>query len=504
MNDLLRMNLSAQATDAPRSWSNLQDAIFAATRETNQNLLIQAVAGSGKTTTIIEATRFAASPAIFLAFNKDIATDISAKLPSGEARTLNSLGHRLWMRNASYAKFDISKDEKIISRQLDETNRRKFGYIIGRLISSAKNAGVGLTEDVTGQGFAYFITNGEWDIDDSDVEMCAEFAARAFRTSRDDISTFDFNDQIYGPVYHQWRFPSLGTVLVDESQDLNRIQHLFVEELVKEGARLIAVGDRHQSIYAFRGALTDSMDLLKAQFSMTELPLSISYRCPISVVREAQLLVPHIEERPGAPEGRVYSREEIWASATYDLPVSPAEDPELFEDGVMVVCRNNAPLFAAVMRHVRARRPCRVRSNALEGLASFIKKLRPRDPDDLILKVNRWLEKESIAAQAKGMDWKVASIEDKAATVMCLAEGFDTVDEILSMIRSLSQGQSGPIFSTIHKAKGLEAEHVYFLRPDLVPGWWIKEPAALQQEYNLRYVAITRAKSTLTYGVKGK
>ena len=67
---------------------------------------------------------------------------------------------------------------------------------------------------------------------------------------------------------------------------------------------------------------------------------------------------------------------------------------------------------------------------------------------------------------------------------------------------SSSEGRTGPIFSTIHKAKGLEADHVYFLRPDLVPAWWIKEPAALQQEYNLRYVAITRAKQSLTYGVR--
>jgi len=494
------MNLHDQviAADPPdtRQWSDYQQAIFEAVRSSDSNLLIQAVAGSGKTTTIIQATNYAASPALFLAFNKDIALDIQAKLEVGTAKTLNALGHRLWMQNAAGAKLDADKLEKLAVREMPSDLYRKFGFMLKRIVGQAKSSGVGIGAQVNSSDFDHFITNGEWDIDDADIASLAHYAARVFNASRSDLQTFDFDDQIYGPVYHDWSFPEFGTVLVDEAQDLNRIQHLFLQKLSEAGARMIAVGDRHQAIYAFRGALSNSLDLLADHFKMEELPLSISYRCPLSVIREAQQIVPHIEARPGAPEGIVQYRSDSAPNEEF------GEDPKLFEKDHLVICRNNAPLFAAVMRHVRGRSPCRVRSNALDGLGSFIKRFRTADAREMLLRLDRWLVKETAAAEAKGMPWKVAALEDKANTIRSLAEGFTLVDEVLAVLRQLSEGRTGPIFSTIHKAKGLEAEHVYFLRPDLVPAWFVKEPAALQQEQNLRYVAITRAKQSLTYGVR--
>jgi len=60
--------------------------------------------------------------------------------------------------------------------------------------------------------------------------------------------------------------------------------------------------------------------------------------------------------------------------------------------------------------------------------------------------------------------------------------------------------KSGPILSTIHKTKGLEFDHVYLLRPDLLPAPWVDEDdeESMQQEKNLEYVAVTRAKDTFT------
>jgi DNA helicase II / ATP-dependent DNA helicase PcrA len=504
MNSILDTPIPAQDPEPKREWSEFQSNIFDSVSSTDEPLIIQAVAGSGKTTTIIEATRFAESPSLFLAFNKAIAEDIRGKLPAGEAKTLNALGHRLWMINCPSARLESRKLEKLVERVMPDEARRKFGYITQRVIGSAKAYGLGIESEVNDSDFEHFITNGEWDIDDADILAAAHYAAQIFNLSRDDLSTFDFDDQIYGPVYHGWDFPSFGTVLVDEAQDLNRIQHLFLDRLCSGStARLIAVGDRHQAIYAFRGALHDSMDLLKIYFKMKELPLSISYRCPVSVTIEAQVLVPHIRHRDNAPFGRVWYRDskEYFASQGNGEGVF-LDDPNLFNDGELIVCRNNAPLFGAIMRHVRARVPCVVRSNAIEGLGSFIRKFRTSDVRHMLAKLDLWLDKETLAAEAKGMDWKIASLKDKADTVRALAEGFTLVDEVLNLLRQLAEGKTGPIFSTIHKAKGLEADHVYFLRPDLVPGWWIRDPAMLQQEYNLKYVAITRARQTLTYGVK--
>ena len=55
------------------------------------------------------------------------------------------------------------------------------------------------------------------------------------------------------------------------------------------------------------------------------------------------------------------------------------------------------------------------------------------------------------------------------------------------------------ITSTIHKAKGLEKDNIWILRPELMPHPMAKSAADKQQEINLCYVAITRAKKTLNY-----
>jgi DNA helicase-2/ATP-dependent DNA helicase PcrA len=55
------------------------------------------------------------------------------------------------------------------------------------------------------------------------------------------------------------------------------------------------------------------------------------------------------------------------------------------------------------------------------------------------------------------------------------------------------------VMSTVHKAKGLEADRVFILRPDLMPHPLAKGHDELIQEDNLHYVAITRAQKRLVY-----
>ena len=83
-----------------------------------------------------------------------------------------------------------------------------------------------------------------------------------------------------------------------------------------------------------------------------------------------------------------------------------------------------------------------------------------------------------------------------------LCSEYETVNQLLDLLKALGLSTRGPIFSTVHKAKGLEAKDVYLLRPDLLPSPWATDEKSIQQENNLLYVAITRAQNTFTYGVK--
>jgi superfamily I DNA/RNA helicase len=171
----------------------------------------------------------------------------------------------------------------------------------------------------------------ELDIDDEVLDLTRELVDAALLQSIDQAyrGTIDFDDQIYMPTLFGGTFPRFPLVLVDEAQDLSSINHAMLEKLVVN--RLIAVGDPYQSIYAFRGAMSTSMATLRQRFSMKEMNLSISFRCPRAIVLRARERAPHMQWPEWAEEGQVNVHTE-WSSS-------------LISDGAAVICRNNAPLF---------------------------------------------------------------------------------------------------------------------------------------------------------------
>src|SRR5690606_15559153 len=77
-----------------------QLAIIEAATKTEDNLIISALAGAAKTSTLVMVAEAVKSPMLCLAFNRRIADEMRQRLPSHcEAMTLNSLGHRVWGRS---------------------------------------------------------------------------------------------------------------------------------------------------------------------------------------------------------------------------------------------------------------------------------------------------------------------------------------------------------------------------------------------------------------------
>jgi superfamily I DNA/RNA helicase len=91
-----------------------------------------------------------------------------------------------------------------------------------------------------------------------------------------------------------------------------------------------------------------------------------------------------------------------------------------------------------------------------------------------------------------------SALSDKVNTLNFLAGLTDSIPKLRENIGTIFTDEvSGIMLSTVHKAKGLEADRVFIARPDILPmpckGW------QYGQELNLRYVAVTRAKSELVY-----
>jgi len=488
--------------------SPLQQTIFDWTENKSGSAIIEAVAGSGKTTTIVQALNLIPRDlqVAFLAFNKSIAVELQSRVPEQvQAMTLNSAGYRALRKFLSkgrkiFIKLDGRKSAGLIRQITDEATE---GYLeeISKLVALAKSHGIvpsyirsatGLMED-TMESWWWLIDRFDVDIRSSMVPAVVDVVREVLAAGLRERQIIDFDDQLYMPVVLGARFDTYDWLFVDEAQDVSPIQRAMLRKMLKPGGRLVAVGDRSQAIYGFRGSDSESLNNIAREFNATRLPLSISYRCPKTVVMYAQKVVNHIEASDAAPEGTVMS-----------LPVYLPAD---FGVDDMVVCRLTAPLISLAYALIGRRVPVRVMGRDIgKGLVNLIERLKPKGisgEHGLKEKLEDWKDRECQKLLTKGKEDKITGIEDKFDSIMAFIRGTGatTVPKLKEEINQMFADDKSrkTTLCTIHKAKGLEAEKVFILDADLMPSKWARQDWQLEQERNLEYVAITRAKQELVF-----
>lgn len=465
--------------------SRYQQAIYDAVATGEGDVQVDAKAGSGKTTTILESLKFIpqGKTILVLAFNRLIANELQSRVPVNvKACTFNSYGWAVCRQNVGWIKCNENKTRNILFYKVlnvDKQDQRKLCFMlikpICRLVSHFK---MNLTklEDLT-----------DTTIDTVCLHYLLQFEREHYPVLRkvyeqaiSDTQVMDFDDQIYFPVRENWLVPIYDYVFVDEVQDLNYAQIQFVKQLSQSG-RLISVGDRHQAIYGFRGANTQAFDILGEQ--ALHLPLSISYRCSRAVVEAAQSIVPEIEYKENAEPGSVSSISEF----DYLDKVKP---------GDFVLCRINAPLFETCFALWGQKIPAYIRGRDVgSGLLELA---------DKIFDITDWdsrfkLLDAYIAGKREKLKGKpeLQIIEDQVSCLAILCQNVPSASELRPCLEKMfDEGTNKVMLSTVHRAKGLEAHNVFIIKPELMP-WPNSEGWQLQQEYNIKYVAITRAKTNL-------
>jgi DNA helicase-2/ATP-dependent DNA helicase PcrA len=508
-----------------RILSPQQAAAIASAVESDQHQIIPSVAGSGKTTVLIEIPRLIPQnkTIAFCAFNRDITIEIKERIAqefrsrnaqyNNESEfdsqiekyipknvnvgTLHSFGYGAISRSISRVKVDGNKLRNLARNEFTGEYENLQQFVISA-VAMAKEIGIGaIVEDNIKNWSDMLDHHNLWDSlpDRVTPEWGIDAAQYLLRCNNNNKNVIDFSDMIYFPVFFNMKIWQYDYVLLDEAQDTNGPRRALVKMMLKPNGKLIAVGDPHQAIYGFTGADNRSLDIIKEEFDAIVTPLSVTFRCPKVVVRRAQQWVSHIEAHESAPEGVVDSCE-------------LAEIVKLASPKDAIICRNTKPLVELAYSLLRQQVACKVEGRAIgEGLVKLTQRWKTlKNVGELSVKINQWAESEIEKNRTKGNDSRCQVIEDQAKTLEVFIDRCDSSDPIsvlVEKIRSLFSDTEGEqkvlTLSTIHKAKGKEWGRVFALGMDTYsPSKWARKDWELAQEDNLCYVQVTRAKQHLT------
>ena len=468
--------------------TNEQTAIYDyLAHEKKASLVIDAKAGSGKTSTIVACSRLLPSGTIFLAFNKAIATELATRL-THPAMTFHSLGLSILRDRFSKVRVDNWKYKTLVEKKKYGTPRP-----YADLINAALTAGFGLANlpPLTPASLTELMEENQIDLPKEISED--EFIRRTLlliKAALKDVSTITFSEMLYLPLYYaqknKWSLLSYPCIVVDEAQDISPVRLAL---LTATTPRVIAVGDPCQAIYGFAGATQNILASVRKTYSAHSLPLTISFRCATSIIEEAQTIIGrNIFARPSAPLGTVDT-----------APITSLSFASLGSHSA-ILCRTNAPLFSLAVQLLAAGQEFNFHSDFPAALTRLATKIAGKTTSisPFLIKLETYLEEQAELHMDKRPSL-FRRIADQVACIRIVANATSTLAELKDTLLSLTKSKTGLTLSTIHKSKGLEWDHVYLYRPDLIPAPWAESEWDIEQEHNLHYVAVTRAINHFTY-----
>lgn len=472
--------------------------------------VLEAVAGSGKTTSVIESLPYVkpGQSVRLLAFNAAIAKELQERVVAKgldprfiQASTFHSLGYgtiRKYLegKKVRMGKIDGGKCRTLARNMLTPEDYELYGDFACKMVDLAKGEGIGpLVPDTMDAWYAVLHHHDiQLDADGAEEEVGIEIARKLLDESNKQAlrGNIDFNDMLYCVLVWKLKIWQNDWVFIDEAQDTNPTRRALAKLALKPGGRLVAVGDPRQAIYGFTGASHDAIDLIRKEFNAVQLPLTVSYRCAKSIIAKAQTIVPHIEAFDGSPEGAV-----DYLTIDKALPFFGSKDA--------ILCRNTAPLIKLAYQLIGKGVGCRVLGRDIgAGLVVLIKKAKAKGIDALTEKLSTYRDREVAKFTAKGEEQKADALNDRIESIFTVIDSLDensrTVPALISAIEGMFSDNGGCLtLSTIHKSKGREFPIVGILRPDLSPSKWARQDWQMGQEENLMYVAYTRAMEHLIF-----
>jgi len=337
-----------------------------------------------------------------------------------------------------------------------------------------------------------------------------EFVERTYRQYKETRMLLDFTDLLERVVLEPDRLPKLETLIIDEAQDLSRLQWNLVKELVARSATSYIAGDDDQAIYKWAGADVDTFLELPGETTV----LDQSYRVPPKIHELSNRVSNWIQKRQPKiwkpKEGYegdvfVYDRFDrvnihegndwlVLAATNYLL--TPMHS-WLLDEGILFERNGHRSVSEAIMGAVLGWEtlrkgkevPFNVVSQVYKHLGSdFIKRgfknLKTADPEELFT-LDKLQKDHGLLTDAIWHEALTKIAEDKRDYIVALLR------------RGVKLTGKPPVrLSTIHAVKGGEAEKV-LLRLDLSSRFMNEYDNNPDDMHRLLYVGITRAKKEL-------
>jgi DNA helicase-2/ATP-dependent DNA helicase PcrA len=335
-----------------------------------------------------------------------------------------------------------------------------------------------------------------------------EYVERAYRHYKTSRSLLDFTDLLEHVLLNPERLPRLEALIIDEAQDLSRLQWRLVEQLAQRAQRAFVAGDDDQAVYTWAGADVASF----LSFSGTVKVLDQSYRVPSKIHALANKVVTRIRHR----QPKVWkAREEVGSISYYNdysqVDISQGNWLILASANYMLTDMHDWIKSQGLLFERQGQRS--VSENILVAVLGWEKLRKGGEvPYPVVKMVYKYLDSELIKHGHKmlrtadtTLSYTLELLKEKHGLLsseiwhkVLTKISADRRDYLVSLLRRNTRltGHVPIKLSTIHGAKGGEADNVLLLS-DLSTRF-AKDYEKNSDDINrLLYVGITRAKQTL-------
>ncbi|MBW4536408.1 MAG: UvrD-helicase domain-containing protein [Pleurocapsa minor HA4230-MV1] len=486
-----------------------------------RDAVVNSVAGSGKSTLLklaadaISTSNVKIQDCLVLVFNKKNKTALVKKLDSRwqySISTVHSAGYQVLKKYLGVKRLEVEESKyRHLAKSLDWFNGSdpKQAKIVSLSSFLKLFEFVRLTlSPLTPQALFGLISHYALDIDKQHLAQISQRIDYLFRVGMDAAATeavIDHTDMLWLPVVWQVNqmpgFKFAQRVMVDEAQDMSRLQLEFVLSLAHERAKMLFVGDPAQSINGFCGADTDSFRNIQIRLQAQKFTLPVCYRCPKTHIKLINKLYPEIPivPRDNAPPGsiNVIKEVELW-DETKDSRITP---------GDLVIARCSSSLVDLHLKMIIRGIPSNLVGSSLQqdllNLLEDIAEQTGFEFQKLAEFSQSYLKfKQSIYEQNDNGAILLLQLKDQIKAIEAIYNHFQSksLAELSSNIKQLfgSEDDEAVLLSTVHRAKGMESERVYIAEPLTLPLLWEGQKEwQEQQEQNLLYVALSRSTKDL-------